>query len=261
MYILQGIIIPTIVFLCCLDFFKIDIFINEIDEDVIINNIKYMLFGAISAILVLLLNIFCPILFQPFFLYYSHIIYTTEGFNFSMTNIHTSIYSELYRAFFQIGLTEEICKGIMIYLAIRNVKNNIIVCLIRAMIISFGFALFENVNYALYYESFELLYMRSVVPVLAHISMSMFIIIGFVSEKYNYKINGISRYSIINGIICAAFWHGLYDYVIMYNPELTHFFYVDYVILASCIMHVTFLTRELLNKEKLTINKYQHVFN
>lgn len=246
---------PTIVFLWCLDFFKINIFINEIDEDVIIKNITYMWFGGLSAILVLLLNIFCPMLFQPFFLYYSHVIYITEGFNFSLTNTHLSIYSELCRAFFQIGLAEEICKGFMIYLAIRNVKNNLITCLIRAMFVSYGFALLENINYALYYESFQMLYTRSVVPVLAHISMSMFIIIGFVSEKYNYKIKGVSKNSIVNGFICAAFWHGLYDYVIMYNPELTHFFYLDYVILAVCVIHVSFLTRELLNNEKLIKNE------
>jgi RsiW-degrading membrane proteinase PrsW (M82 family) len=242
-------------------FFKINIFIDEIDEDILIKNFKYMWFGGLSAILVLLLNIFCPILFQPFFLYYSHVIYIAEDLNFSITNTHTSVYSELYRAFFQVGLTEELCKGFIIYLSIRKVKNDLLICLIRAMIISFGFALFENVNYALYYESFQVLYTRSVVPVLAHISMSMFIIIGMVSEKYNYKIKGVSTYSIINGFICATFWHGLYDYVIMYNPELTHFFKLDYIILVACVMHVTFLTRELLNREKLTANEYQHIFN
>ena len=242
------------VFACFLGFFKIDIFNNKFIETKIAENIKYLWFGMLSALLILFLNIYLPILFQPLFLYYSYLIYVIEDLKFYVTDTHTSIYSELYRAFVQIGLVEELCKGLMIYLAIRKVKNDLMTCLIRAIVVSLGFALFENVNYAVYYESFEMLYNRSIIPVLAHMSMSMFVFIGMISEKYDYKIKGISKYSIINGFICAAFWHGLYDYVIMYNPELTHVFYLDYVILAACIMHVTFLTRELLNKETLTSN-------
>lgn len=243
------------VFVCFLGFFKIDVFNNEFIETKITKNIKYLWFGTISAVMVLLLNIFFPVLFQPFFLYYSHVMCVIEDFKFFVTNTHTSIYSELCRAFIQIGLCEELCKGFMIYLAIRKIKNDLMTCLIRAIAVSLGFALFENINYAIYYESFQMLFTRSIIPVLAHISLSMFVFIGVISEKYDYKIKGISKYSVVNGFVCAAFWHGLYDYVIMYNPELTHVFYLDYIILATCVFHVTFLTRELLNKEILKTNE------
>lgn len=248
LYILQGILTPTMVFICYFIYFNNDVFNNDIN---IRKNFKYIWLGFMSSWLVILVNMIFPFMFQSMFTNDLFVYYINNVDNVSYYTSYNTIYSDLCKAFIQIGLTEELCKGVMIYFAVRNVKNDLLTCLFRAMLIGFGFSLLENIHYMLYTGSLHVLFERSVVPVFIHISLVLFTFVGLIADKYNFKIEGISKYSFVNGLICAVFWHGLYDYVLMYMPELTSLFMLDKIIFVTLSIHAIYLVKEFLKKEKI----------
>ncbi|MFB6318633.1 PrsW family intramembrane metalloprotease [Saccharicrinis sp. FJH54] len=154
----------------------------------------------------------------------------------------TPVQYNFFDAIFKVGIIEELSKLlalIIVYFAIKKEFNEIVDGLIYITAISLGFAIIENIMYALSYESpFTILFQRSIYAVIGHISFSGYMGIAFYIHKRIHK----NYTGIIFSVIVAAFAHGFYDGV-LFHHELNFLF--RFIFIALVILQFTVLRAAL----------------
>ncbi len=184
----------------------------------------------------------------------------------------------LFRNFVQIGLTEEIGKG-LVFLLITSLRLKSIrsedkpyAIMFYAMMVSMGFALVENISYGWQYYNLNLvnpgsmtpenvLAVRSVTAILAHmlfgLVMGFFFALGFKkirgynSEQTLLNLWGRSHNTlkkigyIVFGILASTTFHGLYNYTLTISANLTPT--IELLLLGFIITY--FMSRELIHND------------
>ncbi len=130
------------------------------------------------------------------------------------------------QAFYKVGIIEEMGKLItffLIYRIIRNHFDEIVDGVIYMSCIALGFAIIENVSYAMSAENaMAVLAMRAVTSTLGHMAFSG--IMG-VALFVHFKVhkNGLG---IVVSLLIAAFAHGFYDGVLFKSEYSWSFIFV-----------------------------------
>lgn len=145
------------------------------------------------------------------------------------------------QAFYKVGLIEELAKLItffLIYRVIRKHFDEIVDGVIYMSCIALGFAVIENVSYALNSETpFNILAMRTFTSTIGHMAFSGIMGIAlFIHFRVHKNWLGL-----LLSLVIAAFSHGFYDGVI-FNSALNGIFFVIYgliVITALWVIRIT----------------------
>lgn len=129
------------------------------------------------------------------------------GFGVSQSSVLTFLY-----AFVVVGLSEELCKFLVVYLlAYRNKHFNepfdgIIYC----VIVSMGFATLENIMYV-FAGGYSVGLLRMFTAVPSHATDA--VIMGYFMGRA--KFSARSQYFLLLGLFGAMLFHGAYDYCLM----------------------------------------------
>lgn len=166
-----------------------------------------------------------------------------------------------FDAIFKIGVIEELAKFltlVVIYTLIRKDFNEIVDGIIYISAISLGFAIIENIFYTLENNnSFSVLFVRSILTVLAHLSFSGFMGVAFfihVKVKKNY-------FGILFSIVFAILAHGLYDGIV-FQPGLNFLFYVFLFLIISLQAYILKTTLAFSKfKRPLSLNNFKEKEN
>ena len=145
------------------------------------------------------------------------------------------------QAFYKVGLIEELAKLItffLIYRIIRKHFDEIVDGVIYMSCIALGFAVIENISYAMNSESpYTLLAMRAFTSTIGHMAFSGIMGVAlFIHFKVHKNVVGI-----LITLVLATFGHGLYDAVI-FVPDLNGLFFIVYglsVLSALWVLRVT----------------------
>ena len=135
------------------------------------------------------------------------------------------------QAFYKVGIIEELGKLItffVIYKIIRKHFDEIVDGVIYMSCIALGFAVIENITYAMNTENaFTMLAIRAVTSTIGHMAFSGIMGIAlFVHFKVHKNWPGIFL-----SLLIAAFSHGFYDGV-LFKPEFTWSFIIVYVLIV-----------------------------
>ena len=205
--------------------------------------IKLFMSGVLSVILVLIITI----LFSSFFP--SLVINTNQIQNISF--IKLLLYTTL-----SIGLIEEGSKWIFTYLFVVKDEefNQAFDAVVYAVIVSLGFAMFENVSYVLS-SGKELALLRSVTAIPAHFSFALFM--GYFIGKARYLKENNNKYKLylLLSIVAPVMLHSIYDYIALtYNSIGVLYIYI---ILSLCFgVYLSFRLRRYSNLVRPLKDKY-----
>jgi len=141
------------------------------------------------------------------------------------------------QAFYKVGLIEELAKLItffLIYKIIRKHFDEIVDGVIYMSCIALGFAVIENISYALASESpFSLLAMRAFTSTIGHMAFSGIMGVAlFVHFRVHKNWGGI-----LLALVLAAFGHGFYDGV-LFKSELNWMFFFVYGLIVISLLWV-----------------------
>ena len=142
----------------------------------------------------------------------------------------TSVKYNMIDAIIKIGMIEETSKLIALILIFRLIKddfNEIVDGIIYITAISLGFAIIENIFYAIQSKDpFLILFQRSLFSVIGHISFSGYMGIAYYIHKKIHK----NYIGLILAVLIAALAHGFYDGFI-FHQELSFFFHFVFIAL------------------------------
>ncbi len=225
---------------------------------------KYVFGGILSTVVVLSIHFLFPILHAPTFIKTGTIVDTPIGLFYEPT-----IMTNFIRAFCQTALIEELSKFLLFWLIFKYLSKddtiNSMSIVFNCMLIGVGFAVQENMLYALRSESaIDVLLVRSFSAVLLHmvvgILMGYFIALGRKNTIYTKDISEFRMWMRLNpkyrrviyttfGIIAAATMHGVYDFNIFIDLE----YQIPIIIICLTIAYLLF--KNLKSKEFKKLNR------
>lgn len=151
--------------------------------------------------------------------------------------VEASSKTELYKTFLisfgEIGLIEELCKWIILYIIVwkRKEFNYIFDAIVYAVCVSLGFALIENFFY-LWNSDITVLFMRSFFTIPGHAAFAVIMGYYFGFAKY-YKTMGYNN-RCTKEIYCSLFfaivYHGLFDFILAFNNKYINIIYIVFYI-------------------------------
>lgn len=125
-----------------------------------------------------------------------------------------SIYQQLIKAFFIVGLIEEFSKYVIVrFYAQKSVEfNEPFDGIVYAVMVSMGFAALENVMYVFQYGvSTGIIRAFTAVPAHATFAILMGYFMGLAKFSKNRQLLNIT------GLLVATFFHGAYDFFLFIN--------------------------------------------
>jgi RsiW-degrading membrane proteinase PrsW (M82 family) len=150
-----------------------------------------------------------------------------------------NVYKTFIFAVFVVGFSEEFSKYLFLRYYIFPKKE---FCepmdgIVYSVMISMGFASFENVLYVFGQETSEqaynVAYLRMLTAVPAHASFA--VIMGYFVGKAKFLPNNRSLY-MISGLLLATLVHGLYDFFLMQRMDETLAIFTFITLLAAIIL-------------------------
>jgi RsiW-degrading membrane proteinase PrsW (M82 family) len=226
----------------------------------------YTIIGFLSITFFTFFTFMFPNFQDPLFREFLGIFYRNGKFDMIYED---TFFTVLFFAFIQVALLEEFCKWITFktggLIRGRNVlRDNPYAIMFYMTMIAAGFASFENVQYAIKAINGRfgvdmtvngLLLVRSLSSVVLH--MVCGVILGYyVAVGAKSKLSDRIKLNIF-GILLATFTHGLYDFLLMYEPTsvLTiNVFSLDLhwpsmIIIVVGVAVAYFLAKDLKNKK------------
>lgn len=159
---------------------------------------------------------------------------------FNFANTSNNIVSFLY-AFLGVGLTEEACKFIVLFLFIYKNKNftEPLDGIVYAVFVSLGFAAIENVGYVISSDDpVFTAFSRSLTAVPAHATFGVFMGYYFGIARFTYKFKRPKLLAL--AVIVPAIAHGFYNAFLfidcLYCPIVSLIFLVFFIVLSLRII-------------------------
>ena len=142
-----------------------------------------------------------------------------------------------WQAFYKVGIIEELAKLItffIIYRIIRKHFDEIVDGVIYMSAIALGFAVIENVFYAMSADNaVSMLVMRAFTSTIGHMAFSGIMGVAlFIHFRVHKNWGGI-----LLSLLLAAFAHGFYDGV-LFNPNYTWSFVIVYVMIVVAALWI-----------------------
>ncbi len=141
------------------------------------------------------------------------ILYTFFDLFLPLPN-HFSVWQQFVKAFFVVALIEEFSKYIIVryYNQPRKWFNEPFDGIVYAVMVSMGFAAFENILYV-FQGGFEVALLRAFTAIPAHATFG--VIMGYYMGKAKFSKNKI-KWNLI-GLCSAILLHGTYDFFLFIN--------------------------------------------
>lgn len=180
------------------------------------------LLGIASCFLVLLIS-FLLKLFLPFM--------DTTG--------RSSFIDVMLYAFLGVGLVEELCKWLMVYLFGYRSKyfDEIYDIIVYSIFVSLGFAFFENILYVLLNQKLTLAFTRGVFSIPGHACFALFM--GYylcIAKVCHIKgKNNSKTKNLILSIIVPSLLHGIFDFCLMSGYKLFMFSFIIFIVILFII--------------------------
>ena len=176
--------------------------------------IKLLVFGILSTLTAIVLE------------------YVGEWILDGFVSYYDPMYNVIY-FFIIIAGAEEISK--FVFLKLGSFKNSAFNCMfdgiVYAVIVSLGFALFENIMYV-FEGGLSVALLRAITAVPAHASFGVFMGIWYGYAKY-MQVNKNEKEK-LNLVLCVGIpmlIHGAYDYVLSMNSNLVVVIFIAFVVL------------------------------
>lgn len=153
----------------------------------------------------------------------------------------------IYTSFIVAGVTEEILKGLILFLLATKEQNynEKLDGIVYSIFLSLGFATIENIiymNYERIYSIYEIALVRAFISIPGHIMFA--ITMGYYISKYKFEENKIKRrQELILAFLIPILIHGTFDFILMIEYKW---------IIIIFIIYLTILAKINLNK----LNKY-----
>lgn len=153
----------------------------------------------------------------------------------------------IYTSFIVAGVTEEILKGLILFLLATKEQNynEKLDGIVYSIFLSLGFATIENIiymNYERIYSIYEIALVRAFISIPGHIMFA--ITMGYYISKYKFEKNKIKRrQELILAFLIPILIHGTFDFILMIEYKW---------IIIIFIIYLTILAKINLNK----LNKY-----
>lgn len=154
----------------------------------------------------------------------------------------------IYTAFVVAGCTEEILKGITLFIFANREESydEKLDGIIYSIFLSLGFATVENIIYVNYEKVVSILqiaFSRAIISIPAHVMFA--ITMGYYFSKYKFENNGVKRrQNLILAFLIPILLHGIFDFILMIGYKWT---------IIVFILYLTVLARINLDK----FNKYR----
>lgn len=207
---------------------------------------RYLMIGLLSPVFVLALHFIFPNWLEP--------VYKT-----------VPILSYIIIAFFQIAFIEELAKYSAYKLAYthRNEQEPSYAIMYYSVMISLGFAIFENIVYS-YSNDWTVILVRSASSVVLHMLCGLFM--GYFLTKANMDIDiknatvfeylfktktkvKKTYYNLV-GIFFVVFIHGLYDMILMYNfMDATYRIIMAFGFIGICLWLAYIVSKSIRKKQ------------
>ena len=141
------------------------------------------------------------------------ILYTFFDLFLPLPN-HFSVWQQLVKAFFVVALIEEFSKYIIVryYNQPRKWFNEPFDGIVYAVMVSMGFAAFENILYV-FQGGFKVALLRAFTAIPAHATFG--VIMGYYMGKSKFSKNKM-KWNLI-GLMAAILFHGTYDFFLFIN--------------------------------------------
>ena len=195
---------------------------------------KLFIFGILSGIIVIIISIYELFLFPSF-----------TNVNKIDNFITLFIYSFIF-----IALTEEICKFFIIYILGYNNKefDQAYDIILYSVFVALGFAFFENVIYIINNPNIQVLFLRIITALPAHIFFQT--IMGY--YLYLSKLNNRDK-CIFLSIFIPTVLHGCYDFLVFTGSNV-------FVMMALGLLIIMFIItnskiKQLINVDKNNLKK------
>lgn len=148
-----------------------------------------------------------------------------------------SFFGAIYSAFFTAAIPEEGAKMLMLWLLIRKMKefDEPFDGIVYAVCIGMGFAGFENILYLLEDEDFiSLGIMRGLTAVPGHFSFA--VIMGYFFAAAYFGSAASRTRNLLLAYVVPVVVHGLYDFMLMYEPDELIKLFIMLVWFVFCIV-------------------------
>lgn len=187
------------------------------------NSTKYLGFGLLSPLIVLLLNIIYPGLHEYYFLDFNLPIQYFDG----TWGFEPTLFGKFIMNFFQVASVEELAKFAVFYAIYRSDKNlNPIQVMFNVILVSTGFAILENFIYYMRNPHVDVIFMRTFTALIVHIMLGCVCGYFIARSRMEYKPKELTNFSywltnndsyreklyIFFGLVSAIIFHGIYDY-------------------------------------------------
>ena len=151
-----------------------------------------------------------------------------------------SIFQVLFKALIEVALIEETAKFAIMYFVGYNNRalDETYDILIYAIFVALGFAAFENIIYALDFNSMAVVIKRCLFSVPGHVAFAINSAYFLCLAKL-YKLKHNEKEAKIN--ICKAIFvptvlHGIFDFCLMVDNNIYYFIFIVYTILTFYIV-------------------------
>ena len=238
--ILGGTMIILLILISFLPVFLLGLYIYKKDTEKEPKSLLLGLFasGVLSAIIVVVINVFMAILLPQFYL-----SNTSNKYSFSMLFI---------LIFIEVALLEEFIKWCMtVFLGYKNKEfDQIYDIVVYAVFVALGFAAFENIFYVFEGGITTGLY-RAIFSVPGHVSFGVFMgyYLGLakIYEKRNIKKH--NKYMFLS-VLVPALLHTIYNFCLMTENIYFVFMFIGFIIVlyVSSILKV-----DKVSNEKITL--------
>lgn len=166
----------------------------------------------------------------------------------------------IYMAFIVAGCTEEVLKGLILYIFLKKEKtyDEKLDGIMYSIFLSLGFATIENLIYINddVKLGFQIAFIRAVVSIPAHIMFA--ITMGYYFSKYKFENNIVKkRQDLILTFLIPVLLHGIFDFILMIEYKWTIIVFILYLIILERI-NLNKFNKYMLYSKKRFFDRLKH---
>lgn len=141
--------------------------------------------------------------------------------------------NKFYDSFVKVGLVEEICKWISIYVITWRHKefNYKFDAIVYCIFVSLGFALVENIGYSFHYGIGTAL-LRSIISVPGHAFFAIYMgyYLGRAKLSYSKKNIKSGNWFTVYSVLIPTLLHGIYNYCLISQNDGIYIIFIMFII-------------------------------
>ena len=166
----------------------------------------------------------------------------------------------IYTAFVIAGCTEEILKGLVLYIFSKKEDSydEKLDGIMYSVFLSLGFATVENLIHINYDSKmiFQVAFIRAIISIPAHIMFA--ITMGYYISKYKFEKNiAKKRQNLILAFLIPILLHGTFDFILMIQYKWIIIVFIIYIIILATI-NLNKFNKYMLYSKKRFFDRLKH---